>query len=177
LYPAPLRDILLEVASKGLFRAKWTTEIQNEWIGSLLADRADLTRDKLERTRTLMNQSVPDCLVEGYEHLIASIDLPDPHDRHVVAAAIHAHCDAVITVNLKDFPPAKMELYGLEVQHPDDFLHHQFGLDAAAMIMSAFNVRKRLKNPSLTVAQYLDKLRSNSLTKTAAELERYAGVI
>ena len=69
LYPTPLRDILLEVGSKGLYRPKWTAQIHEEWMGRLLSGRPDLTREKLERTRTLMDRSVPDCLVEGYEHV------------------------------------------------------------------------------------------------------------
>jgi hypothetical protein len=116
LYPAPLRDLLTQLATAvpPLFRAKWTDEIHEEWVGNVLKDRNDLTREQLARTTRLMNESVPDCLVEGYEHLLESVELPDPDDRHVVAAAIHARADAIVTLNLKDFPPDALENMALK---------------------------------------------------------------
>ena len=88
LYPAPLRDLLLWLAVTGLYRPRWTEAIHGEWMESLLRERPDLARNRLKRTRDLMNQAVPDCLVLGYEGLIVSLFLPDPDDRHVLAAAI-----------------------------------------------------------------------------------------
>ena len=112
----------------GLFRAKWTDSIHDEWIRNLLANRTDLDPAKLARTRELMNEAVPDSLVTGYEELIGGLDLPDVDDRHVLAAAIHCKAAAIITFNLKDFPPEKLAKYNIELQHPDEFLFHQFGL-------------------------------------------------
>lgn len=60
LYPAPLRDLLMHLAMTGLFRAKWTNEIHEEWIRNVLENRPDLTRNQLERTRDLMNEHVLD---------------------------------------------------------------------------------------------------------------------
>ena len=88
LYPAPLRDFLVHLAIGDTFYARWTDQIHEEWIRNVLANRPDLTKVQLERTRNLMNQHVRDCLVTGYEPLIATLDLPDPDDRHVLAAAI-----------------------------------------------------------------------------------------
>jgi hypothetical protein len=87
LYPAPLRDLLLSLAQTELFRARWTNDIHEEWIRSVLKDRPDLAPN-LQRTRELMDTAVPDCLVTGYQSLIDSLKLPDPQDRHVLAAAI-----------------------------------------------------------------------------------------
>jgi hypothetical protein len=101
----------MEMAAMGLFRAKWTDRIHEEWISSLLENRPDLTRNKLERTRDLMNEAVPDCLVDGYEPLTAGVELPDENDRHVLAAAIHCSADALVTFNLKDFPPDRLAPY------------------------------------------------------------------
>ena len=50
LHPAPVRDLLLSLAAAGLYHARWTDQIQAEWIGSLLARRPDLDRHKLQRT-------------------------------------------------------------------------------------------------------------------------------
>ena len=89
LYPAPLRDFLMRLALTDLFRARWSDMIHDEWTRNALAQRPDLKPENLKRTRTLMNAHVRDCLVTDFEHLIASVELPDKDDRHVVAAAMH----------------------------------------------------------------------------------------
>jgi len=104
LYPAPLRDLLLSFAAEGVFDARWTRQIEQEWVSNLLAKRADLSADQLARTVQLMRQAVEDCLIEDYEYLIEVLHLPDPDDRHVLAAAIVGHADAIVTFNLKDLP-------------------------------------------------------------------------
>ncbi|WP_352516125.1 MULTISPECIES: PIN domain-containing protein [unclassified Mesorhizobium] len=177
LYPAPLRDFLMELAAGGLFRAKWTERIHDEWIRNVLNDRKDLKPEQLLRTKQLMNQAVPDCSVEGYEDLIEGLKLPDGDDRHVLAAAIHTACDAIITFNLKDFPRDYLAKFQLELLHPDEFLFHQFGLNTAAVVVAAQRCRARLKNPPRTAEEYLDTLERQGLTKTVAELRHYAAVI
>src|SRR3954468_18597089 len=88
LYPAPLRDFLMRLALSDLFQARWTDEIHDEWTRSVAADRPDISPASLSRSRKLMDEHVPDCLIGGYEPLIPSLTLPDPDDRHVLAAAI-----------------------------------------------------------------------------------------
>ena len=104
LYPAPLRDLLIETALTGVYRARWSNAIHEEWIGSLLRQRPDLDPEILARTRALMDSAIPDCLVNGYEPLIPSLHLPDSNDRHVLAAAVSGRADVIVTFNLKDFP-------------------------------------------------------------------------
>lgn len=130
LYPAPLRDLLMELAGTGLFRARWTDEIHNEWIENLLENEPHRQRAKLERTRDLMNMAILDCLITGYEPLIPALTLPDPDDRHVLAAAIQGRADVIVTYNLKDFPDAALSSHGIEAQHPDDFVSNLISLDA-----------------------------------------------
>lgn len=177
LYPAPLRDFLIELATTELYRAKWTAEIHEEWISNLLENRSDLKPEQLERTRTLMDDAVMDCLVEGYADLLPSLQLPDPDDRHVLAAAIKSGADAIVTLNLKDFPDDILEQYDIEVLHPDEFIHHQFGLRQAAVIVTAQRCRKRLKNPPKTPQEYLEILAKQSLPNTVRELSEYVSVI
>lgn len=88
LYPAPLRDLLMSLTQSGLFHARWTDQIHDEWMRNLLTNSPHLTRERLERTKAKMNAAVRDCLVENYEPLIATLDLPDADDRHVLASAI-----------------------------------------------------------------------------------------
>jgi len=87
-----------------MFRAKWSAEVHEKWIRNLLINRPDLTRAQLERTRDLMNQHALDSLVTGYEEFIPGLQLPDPGDRHVLAAAIRGRADVIVTINLKIFP-------------------------------------------------------------------------
>jgi len=168
---------LLQLATTGLFRAKWTDEIHEEWISSVLSDRADLTKDQLERTKALMNSAVMDCLVDDYEYLIETITIPASDDRHVVAAAIHGRCDAIVTFNRKDFPSKELEKYGIEAIHPNDFISYQFDLDEAAVIISAQACRTRLKNPAKSIDEYLDTLLKQSLTKTVSALKPYKAIL
>ena len=143
LYPAPLRDLLLQLAVADLFRAKWSADIHREWMGALLRNEPQRDRGVLERTRGLMDRATRDCLVSGYESLIPSLPLPDPDDRHVLAAAIVGRCDVIVTQNLKHFPIAALAPYGIGVQHPDEFLCRHLSV-ARGLFCSA--VRKvRLK--------------------------------
>jgi hypothetical protein len=93
LYPAELRNFLMHLAMTGLFRAKWSAEVHEEWIRNLLISRPELTRMQLERTRDLMDKHALDALVTGYEDLIPGVQLPDPGDRHVLAVAIRGRAD------------------------------------------------------------------------------------
>lgn len=104
LYPAPMRDLLVRLANTGVVRARWSEMILDECFRSILEQRPDLTPQALARTRELMNRAVPDCLVTGFEQLIDGLRLPDPDDRHVLAAAIRAGAQGIVTANLKDSP-------------------------------------------------------------------------
>jgi predicted nucleic acid-binding protein len=177
LYPAPLRDFLIELATANLFRAQWSEEIQNEWINALMRREPERDRAKLERTRDLMNNAILDSCVSGHEYLISTIKLPDPNDRHVVAAAIHAKAHAIVTFNLKDFPASALTPLNLEAIHPDDFIIAQHDLTDAAVIQAASRCCRRLKNPSKTGKEYLDTLLAQQLPKTVAALRPFEGII
>lgn len=82
LYPDALRDLHIRIALAGLVRARWSREIVEEATGALARNRPDIPLERLERLRYLINESVPDCLVTGYEPLIEILKLPDPDDRH-----------------------------------------------------------------------------------------------
>lgn len=171
LYPSALRDFLIQLAMTDLFKARWTNRIHDEWIRNLLKNRPDLKSERLEKTRRLMNSTVRDCLVEEYEHLIESVELPDQNDRHVLAAAIHSDSDVIVTFNLKDFPIKVLREYKIRAQHPDDFVLSLFDLDLVAVCKAAQQHRERLKNPKKSVAEYLLALSSQGLFKTAQHLK------
>jgi len=177
LYPAPLRDLLMHLALTDLFRARWTDRIHDEWIDNVLQDRPDLKREQLERTRSLMNAHVRDCLVSGYEDLIEGLTLPDPDDRHVLAAAIRAGASVIVTFNLDDFPSDYLDDFDVEVQHPDEFITHLIDLAPAAVCSAAKRHRASLQNPPKTVAEYLGSLANQRLPKTVSRLREYENLI
>ena len=170
LYPAPLRDLLLQLGTERLFRAKWSNRVHDEWISNLLEKRPDLTREKLERTRTLMNENTLDCLVEGYDHLIETLDLPDPNDRHVLAAAIHSRSDVIVTFNLKDFPRKTLQTYKIEIRHPDAFIADLLDLNENAVVHAVRTLRARLKSPPKTIDEYLECIERQGLPETSSRL-------
>lgn len=104
LYPSTLRDVLIRVGLARLVQPKWTDRILDEVFRNLRANRPDLNPVRLARTRRLMNEAIRDVLVTDYEHLTDQLDLPDADDRHVLAAAIHAEAEVIVTRNLRDFP-------------------------------------------------------------------------
>lgn len=177
LYQAPVRDLVIELASADLYRAKWTNLIHDEWINSLLRNRPDIPREKLEKTRQLINESIEDCLVEKYEKLARMLVLPDSDDCHVLAAAIKAHAQIIVTYNIKDFPAEYLSSFDIEVQHPDAFFLNQSDLQQSAFLAAAKRIRLSLKRPPKTPEEYLDILRKSGLAKTAEFLEDYIDLI
>jgi hypothetical protein len=105
----------------------------------------DLKPEAIARTRQLMDANVREALVENFEHLIPAIELPDPDDRHVVAAAMHAGAELIITFNGKDFPAAELQKYNVSAQHPDDFIFDLFDLNAAKVLQAASRHRRSMK--------------------------------
>ncbi|MGA7870410.1 MAG: PIN domain-containing protein [Candidatus Binatus sp.] len=129
LYPAQLRDFFLSLAAADLFRPKWSDKIHEEWINALLANRSDLKRRDLEMTRDQMNRYFLDSVVQGFETLIPTLTLPDPDDRHVLAAAIHSRAHAIVTANLRHFPAAALKPHGVVAVGPDQFANYLLDLD------------------------------------------------
>jgi PIN domain-containing protein len=160
----------MHLALTGIFRAHWSAEVHEEWIRNLLKNRPDLTRDKLDRTRQLMDKALPDALVEGYEHLIDRIELPDRNDRHVLAAAIHCGASVIVTLNRGDFPVNTLGELGIEARHPDDFVLALFDAFPGLVLEAARNHRASLKNPPKTQDEYLAELEVQGLGKTVLAL-------
>lgn len=174
LYPAPLRDLLMRLALSGLYRARWTERIHDEWIAALLRQRPDLSPGHLASTRQLMDAAVPDGLVSGYEHLETGLALPDVNDHHVLAAAILCGAGAIVTYNLKDFPETTLAPYGISAQHPDEFVEHAFDLNPAAVCKAVSDQRMSLKNPPKTVDELFDTFLQQGLAITVAALRPHA---
>ena len=153
LYPAPLRDLLMQLALTDLFQARWTDAIHDEWTRSVLANRPDVTLESLARCRRLMDDHVPDCLVTGFEPLIPTLTLPDPDDRHVLAAAIHGEAEFIITFNLGDFAASALDPFHIEAVHPDEFIARLWDEQSATVLQAASLHRASLRRPPKSPAE------------------------
>lgn len=174
LYPFGLRDLLVQLATTDLFRGRWSRDIHDEWISAVLEQHPHITRARLERTRELMDAHVLDSLVTGYEPLIAGIVLPDAKDRHVVAAAIRCGAQVIVTRNLRHFPESALDPLGIEAQHPDEFVTCLMDLGRELVCESVRRCRSYLKNPVMSVEEYLAMLERQGLEATVAELRTHA---
>jgi predicted nucleic acid-binding protein len=165
--------LLVRLADTELVQAKWTQEIHNEWMRNLQKNRPDLSWDKIERTKDLMNAAVLDALVEGYEYLIPTLILPDPDDRHILAAAIHAKASVIVTSNLKDFPIEILEGYGIETLTSDDFACNLLELDSETVIAVIREQRSDLRHPPKTARQMLDDFARHGLQRFSERSVQY----
>lgn len=120
LIQAPLRDTILRAAENGLVHVRWSRQILAEVQRNLVEAR--LT-DELRAARLVQTllQVFSDALITGFEERIPSMT-NHPKDRHVLAAAIHADVDALVTLNLTDFPARAISGYALQVVSPDALL-------------------------------------------------------
>jgi len=171
LYPAALRDLLMRLAVHDLIQAKWSEKIHDEWMTAVLRERPDLTRVQLERTRQLMDLHAGDCLVSGHEWRIENLSLPDENDRHVLAAAIEAEADAIVTWNLGDFPQETLAAEGIDRWTPDELLLQLLFWNEDAVVKLMREHRASLKNPPKSAQDYLDTLEQQRLVRSVQILK------
>lgn len=171
LYPAPLRDTLMRVGIAELCQARWTEKILDEWVVNLLERRPDISKERLERTCSYMNEAIDGAVISGYEPLIDTVELPDPDDRHVLAAAIHAEAQLIVTNNIKDFPSQILEKYDIEACQPSAFLAGLYETAPVDMIRILHEQRVALKRPEQTVGEFLETLEKNGLNLLVQSLK------
>jgi predicted nucleic acid-binding protein len=164
----------MELAWQGLYAAKWTKEIDQEWVNALKRDRPDLSDEKIRYRLDNMHRAIPDweIPISRYKKLIPIIHLPDKNDRHVLAAAITGHADCIVTKNTKDFPVSAVEQYGVEILHPDDFVLLQITLDSIQSLTAIKHLRGRMRKPKLSANEFIESLETVELVRTADYLRQ-----
>lgn len=172
LYPAPLRDLLMTLGTHCPIKLRWSALIHDEWMRNLLANRNDLTDAQVERTRSLMDQAIPDALVTDFEPVIDSLVLPDPDDRHVLAAAIQAKADAIVTWNIKDFPAKNLKSHHLVRLNPDAFIMDVITTHEELAIAAIQSMRSRLRHPPVSPTNLLETFARQKLTRVVAHLRQ-----
>lgn len=177
LYPFHQRNILIQASADGLYDARWTEEIHDEWMRNLIANVPTLSIERLYTTRRLMEQALPEALVGKFHHHIEAINLPDPDDRHVVAAAIEAKASLILTWNLRDFPAKELRKNRLIRETPDGFLAGIYDEAPDLVIGSLANARRNLTKSSTSAQEFLELLGRQGFTKLARRLRSHASAL
>ncbi len=171
LFPNSLRDLLIRIAQAGLVQAKWTSEILDETFAALGQRLPDVDQAKWLTLRERMTHTIRDGLVVDYEPLIEVVSgLPDPNDRHVVAAAIKSKAQVIVTANIKDFPDSALATRNVEAKHPDAFIMDQINLDSRAVYSAVQQIADSWKNPPGTIGDVLASLARSGLVESVAAL-------
>ena len=177
LYPALLRNMLMYFAVADLYHARWSARVHDEWTSALLRNRPDIPRAQLERTRRLMEAQLDDALVEGYEHRVDSVSLPDANDRHILAAAKHCEAHYIVTANLRDFPATTLARFRLVAEHPDNFLLHLVNDNQGKAIAAFYELCDARNNPHQPPREVTEILKRQGLTATADALNALMGAV
>lgn len=167
LVDAQVRDLFFTLAEAELIEVRWSDEILEETRRALV-DRLRVTPDGVDRLLEAIARAFPGASVEGYGHLTDGIELPDPDDRHVLAAAIHDECDLVVTFNEKDFPDEAVLESDVQVLSGDEAVFMLAGLFPGRIASIVAVQVARLKRPSMTIEEFLDRLATRVPTGTAA---------
>jgi predicted nucleic acid-binding protein len=158
LVPSALCDTLLRMAEAGFFRPLWSSRILDEVLDAVLRVRPEIPEDRIRRRLHAMDSAFDDASVIGWEAVTAGLDLPDPDDRHVLAAAIAGGGQAIVTFNLKDFPEAALSATGVEARHPDEFLLDQLDLRPSVALEVMQRQAADMAKPPSDLAGLLSRL-------------------
>ncbi|MEU9887541.1 PIN domain-containing protein [Sphaerisporangium sp. NPDC051011] len=170
LYPAYLRDTLLRLAEAGLFRPLWSAGILDELDRNLI--RAGIPVQIVQRLVTEMRTAFDDAEIVGYEPLIATMTC-DHKDRHVLAAAVCAGADTLVTFNVKDFPESSREPYDIELLTPDAFLLWLLDLAPRIVLRTLRDQAEGYKRNPRTVAGLVAALERTGTSRFAGEVRRH----
>lgn len=165
IYPIEIRDLLFWFAYYDLFTPKWSVHIFDEWKDVM--SRKGISEDEANKRVERANQAFPDALVNNYSGLISNLELPDPKDRHVLAAAIKTNANVIVTNNIKDFPKEYLASFGLSAKTADDFLTDIIDLNPDQAVKAFRELVLNRRNPDLDEFQVLNVLRNQGLKDTA----------
>lgn len=165
LFGGALCDLTLELAEQGTFRPLWSEGILTELDRNLR--RRGIPDDAVNYRIATMREAFPDALVEGYEDLVDQMRC-DKKDRHVLAAAVRANAEVIVTFNLRDFPEESLQPYQIEAIHPDDFLLDQFDLYPAATIRAVEEITGRYEAPAMSNQEFLERIDKAGAPKFAS---------
>lgn len=169
LYGGALNDLLLTLAERGMYRPLWSKDVLAELRRNLI--ERGIAADSVDRRIETMNGAFPDAEVHGYAELVDGM-LCDDGDRHVLAAAVRANAEVLVTFNMRHFPDAALAPYEIELRHPDDFLLDQVGLHERRALGAVEHLLETYEAPPLTVADYCALLVRSGVPRFAERVQR-----
>jgi hypothetical protein len=173
LYPAYLRDALLRLAYAGVYQIRWSDQILYEMAHNIKEKVPESRHDRVDGLVAKMNEAFPEARVKGYESLIPSM-ANHPKDRHVLAAAVGAGADLIVTFNVKHFPPGACEPHDIDVQLPDEFLCYQWELRSPEYLTAILEEwAAALTNPPLTLEDLLEEYLATQAPKFCETVLRF----
>ena len=171
IYPVVIRDLLFWFAHYDLYTPKWSNHIFDEWTDVMA--RKGVSAEEIKKRVNAVNHAFPDALVNNYQGLIKNLELPDPKDCHVLAAAIKTNANVIVTNNLKDFPEDYLDSFDIKAKSADDFLTDIIDLNHEEAIKAFREMVLNKKKPELDEYQVLDLLRRSGLNATADYLHAF----
>lgn len=141
-----LCDLLLRLAeTPRLYSPQWSSEILDEVFRvQTLKLPKPYSADQAARWREAVTRAFPEATIEGWEALMSAMT-NDLKDRHVLAAAVKSGVSLVVTFNLKHFPSSALAQFGIEAQHPQDFLLTLWSI-APAVVLAKLAAMARRSN-------------------------------
>ncbi|HET9061578.1 MAG TPA: PIN domain-containing protein [Acidimicrobiales bacterium] len=158
LVPIALTDTLLRIGERGLYRPLWSARIVTEAIDAIAEIHPGLDVGLVRRRFAIMDEVFEDARVDGWEALEATVALPDPDDRHVLAVALRGRADAIITANTRDFPPEVVGPLNIEIIDPDSFLLDQLDLAPRIVLEVLREQSAHTRRPALSPVDLLARL-------------------
>lgn len=177
LHPAFLRGALLWFADERLFQPAWSADVLREWRTSIVRRFPDIDQAKLDGQQALMTEFFPDAEISGYENLIDAFSLPDPDDRHVLAAAIIGRCHGIVTANIKHFPEDILAGHRLEIIHPDDFIVNIIDLHPSRAVAACKRHRSAMTATKPSQAEFLKRYEAAGLIQAHRRLSNHVELL
>ena len=169
------RNMILSLAEAGLFRPRWSARILNETQKAI----PEITKGATDgpRQRASIEAAFPESLVAGYEVFEGNLDLPDPDDNHVLAAAISSSASVIVTDNLGDFPAEVLAPHAIDAISADDFLADTIEIDPPEAILALRRMRERFENPAIDAPALVHKSEAQGLRQVATLMNEYKSLL
>ena len=165
------RNMILSLAEAGLFRPRRSARILDETQKAI----SEITKGATDgsRQRASIEAAFPESLVAGYEVFEGNLDLPDPDDNHVLAAAISSSASVIVTDNLGDFPAEVLAPHAIDAISADDFLADTIEIDPPEAILALQRMRERFENPAIDAPALIHKSEAQGLLQVATLMKEY----
>ena len=173
LYPPSLRDVLLTLAAFDAFDVVWSPEILSEFERNVLADHPDINPERFRsHTVAAMHRAFPGAMGHASPDDDGMLTAIDPGDRHVASVALRTASDAVVTINVRHFPPETLQPLGIAIVTPGELISAVDGSEPALVDRALEHLSARWQRPPRTVDEILDLLAVHPTMATAVSAIR-----